>query len=46
MPSYKKYLLAAHTLLILAMIVQDPHQAHRPPNFDAAHVAGVQMTAV
>lgn len=34
MPTYKKVLLAAHTMLILAMVVRHPHEAHRPPDLN------------
>lgn len=47
MPTYKKILLAAHTVLILGMIIRDPREAHRPPNFDTEmSVATITVTHV
>lgn len=47
MPTYKKVLLSAHTLLILGMIIKDPSEAHRPPNFEpVASLPAVTITLV
>jgi hypothetical protein len=47
MPTYKKVLLAAHTVLIVGMIIKDPSEAHRPPNLNTeAAVATVTITMV
>ncbi len=45
MSRWKRKILAAHTLLVLMMIVTDPHQAHRPPDFQDAHLSGVAWVA-
>lgn len=41
MSRWKRHILTAHSLLVLMMIVADPHQAHRPPAFQDAHLSAV-----
>jgi len=31
MPSWKRLILAVHSVLVLGMIIVDPTEAHRPP---------------
>jgi hypothetical protein len=44
MSVFKRITLAAMTILVVALIVRDPHQAHRPP--ELRHTAALAATHV
>ena len=39
MSSFKRVTLAVMTMMVVALLVRDPHQAHRPP--ELRHIAAV-----
>jgi hypothetical protein len=46
MPIYSRVILFVETILVLAMVIFDPHQAHRPPNFRALLEGTIVETTV
>ena len=42
MSMFKRFTLAAMTMMVVALLVRDPHQAHRPP--ELRHIATITAT--